>query len=106
MGGIFTPTEAAVVAAAYAMFLGVFVYKEISLKDLFQIILKTAGTTTIVMFIVSTASCYGWLLAREQVPQNAARLLFSITENPYLVPSHPDGLPDDRGLLHGNHGFP
>ena len=85
MGGIFTPTEAAVVAAAYALILGMFVYREISWKELNQVILKTAATTTIVLFIVSTASVYGWLLAREQVPQAAARLLFSISTDPYLI---------------------
>ena len=85
MGGIFTPTEAAVVAAAYALILGMFIYREISWKELNQVILKTAATTTIVLFIVSTASVYGWLLAREQVPQAAARLLFSISTDPYLI---------------------
>ena len=85
MGGIFTPTEAAVVAAAYALVLGMFIYREISWKDLTQIFLKTATTTTIVLLIVSTASVYGWLLAREQVPQAAAKLLFSISTDPYLI---------------------
>ena len=42
-------------------------------------------TTSIVLFIISTASIYGWLLAREQVPQNLARLLFSITTEPHWV---------------------
>ena len=85
MLGIFTPTEAAVVASAYALFLGVVVYREIKLADLPRIFLQTALTTTIVIFIVSTASVYGWLLAREQVPQNVAHLLFSITTNPHLI---------------------
>jgi tripartite ATP-independent transporter DctM subunit len=85
MLGIFTPTEAAVVASAYALFLGVVVYREIKIADLPRIFLQTALTTTIVIFIVSTASVYGWLLAREQVPQNVALLLFSITTNPHLI---------------------
>jgi len=85
MGGIFTPTEAAVAASAYALFLGVFIYREIKLSDLQRIILNTVITTAIVLFIISTASIYGWLLAREQVPQSVAKMLFSITTNPQLV---------------------
>lgn len=85
MGGIFTPTEAAVVASAYALLLGVVVYREIQLSELPGIILNTAVTTAIVLFIISAASIYGWLLAREQVPQTVAKLLFSITTNPHLV---------------------
>ena len=85
MGGIFTPTEAAVVASAYALLLGVVVYREIKLSEFPKIILDTAVTTAIVLFIISTASIYGWLLAREQVPQTVAKLLFSITTNPHLV---------------------
>lgn len=85
MGGIFTPTEAAVVASAYALFLGLVVYREIKWSELPGIILNTAVTTAIVLFIISAASIYGWLLAREQVPQTVAKLLFSITTNPHLV---------------------
>jgi tripartite ATP-independent transporter DctM subunit len=85
MGGIFTPTEAAVAASAYALFLGVVIYREINLADLPGIILGTAVTTAIVLFIISTAAVYGWLLAREQVPQHVAQMLFSITTNPQLI---------------------
>ena len=85
MGGIFTPTEAAVVASAYALFLGVVVYREIKISKLPEILLTTAVTTAIVLFIISAASIYGWLLAREQVPQTVAKMLFSITTNPHLV---------------------
>jgi tripartite ATP-independent transporter DctM subunit len=85
MGGIFTPTEAAVIASAYALFLGVVIYREIKWSELPGIILNTAITTAIVLFIISAASIYGWLLAREQVPQTVAKLLFSITTNPHLI---------------------
>ena len=85
MGGIFTPTEAAVVASAYALLLGIVVYREIKLSELPKIIMNTVVTTAIVLFIISAASIYGWLLAREQVPQTVAKMLFSITTNPHLV---------------------
>lgn len=83
--GIFTPTEAAIVAAAYSFVLGFFVYREIRLADVTQILLKTALTTTVVLFIISTSSIYGWLLCNEQVPQTVAKTLFAITENRQLI---------------------
>lgn len=83
--GIFSPTEAAIIASFYALILGVFVYKEIKLKDLAVIILETVKTTSMVVFIISAASIYGWLLGREQVPQGVARLLFAISENPHVI---------------------
>jgi len=83
--GIFTPTEAAIVAAAYSFFLGFIVYREIHLADIPKILLKTALTTTVVLFIISTSSIYGWLLCNEQVPQTVARTLFTITSNPQLI---------------------
>jgi len=85
LGGIFSPTEAAVVASAYALLLGAFVYREIGVRDLFQILLGTVKTTSIVLFIISMAAIYGWLLAREQVPQTVARLMFSLSTDPNLV---------------------
>ena len=83
--GVFSPTEAAIVASFYALVLGMLVYKEIRLKDLAKIILDTVRTTSMVVFIISAASIYGWLLGREQVPQGVARLLFAISENPHVI---------------------
>jgi tripartite ATP-independent transporter DctM subunit len=85
MFGIFTVTEAAIVASAYSLFLSMIVYRQIKLRDLYQIILETILTTTIVSFIISTASVYGWILTRERVPQNIAIALFSLTDNPTLI---------------------
>ena len=83
--GVFTPTEAAIVAAAYSFVLGFLVYREIRLADIPKILLKTALTTTVVLFIISTSSIYGWLLCNEQVPQTVAKTLFTITENTQLI---------------------
>jgi len=83
--GVFTPTEAAIVASAYSFVLGFLVYREIRLADMPKILLKTALTTTVVLFIISTSSIYGWLLCNEQVPQTVAKTLFTITENPQLI---------------------
>ena len=83
--GVFTPTEAAIVASAYSFVLGFLVYREIRLADIPKILLKTALTTTVVLFIISTSSIYGWLLCNEQVPQTVAKTLFTITENKQLI---------------------
>jgi tripartite ATP-independent transporter DctM subunit len=85
MFGIFSPTEAAIVASVYAMVLGFFIYKEIKIKDLYRVIVETIRTTSMVIYIIAAAAIYGFLLGREQVPQDVARLLFTISKNPYVV---------------------
>ena len=85
VAGVFSPTESAIVASAYALFLGMFVYRELTIRDLMQVIYDTVKTTSMVVFIIAAASIYGWLLGREQVPQSVARLLFAISENPHIV---------------------
>ena len=85
VSGIFTPTEAAIIASAYSFVIGAFIYKEISVKDLIDTIFESAKTTGLVMAIFSVANVYGWLLAREQVPQTVASLLFSLSNNPYVL---------------------
>jgi tripartite ATP-independent transporter DctM subunit len=85
LGGFFSPTEAAMIASTYALILGLFVYREIKLKDLYHVILETIKTTSMVIYIISAAAIYGFLLGREQVPQDIARLLFTISRNPYVI---------------------
>ena len=85
LGGIFSPTEAAMAASAWAIFLGMVVYKEIGIRDLLPIVMNTVKTTSIVAFIISAACIFGWLLGREQVPQSAAQLLFSISRDPNVI---------------------
>ncbi|OGV99820.1 MAG: ABC transporter permease [Nitrospinae bacterium RIFCSPLOWO2_02_FULL_39_110] len=83
--GIFTPTEAAVVASIYALLLGGVIYREINLKDLNKIFINTVETTAIVMFLVMTASLFGWIMTMEQIPQELAEFLLSITLNKFLL---------------------
>lgn len=83
--GIFTPTEAAVVAAAYSLILGVFVYHEIRLKDLPKVILSTIETNGVVLALVMTASLFGWVLTVSQVPQQMSEFLVSFTSSRILV---------------------
>ncbi|WP_406678376.1 TRAP transporter large permease [Moorella sp. ACPs] len=85
LGGIFTPTEAASVAALYAFVLGVFVYKEIDMQSLLSIIRETVSHTIRVMFIIGAAAFFGWVLTYQGVPDLITQKLMSLTENKYLI---------------------
>ncbi len=84
-GGIFTPTEAAIVACDYGLLVGIFVYKEIKLKDVFGIFRTTVLTSGTVMILVGCATAFGRLLAMEQVPTNVANFILGISDNKYVV---------------------
>ncbi|MEL6205750.1 MAG: TRAP transporter large permease [Pseudomonadota bacterium] len=81
-GGIFTATEAAVVAVAYALFLSVVVYGELTLRDLPRIFASAAVTSSVVMIIVAFAAMFGFALHLLRAPQQLGQLLTTITENP------------------------
>jgi len=83
LGGVFTPTEAAAAAVMYVMLLGL-CYRSLSLHGLYDVLLRTARTTGSIMLIVSAASLFGWVIAREQGPQMLADMLLHITDNPYV----------------------
>jgi tripartite ATP-independent transporter DctM subunit len=85
MIGVFTPTEAAFIAASYALVLGVFVYREISWRDLPRIFLDTVETNAVVLMLVMTASLMGWVLTRAQVPQQLGTLILGTTRNPLII---------------------
>ena len=80
--GVFSPTEAAIVASLYALILGCLVYREIGPRDLWEVFLQSARTTAAICFIVATASAFAWILASIQVPQKAAAYLIEITRDP------------------------
>ena len=83
--GIFTPTEAAVVASLYALLLGVLGYREVTIRKFYNVCVETLRTTATVMFIIAMASVFAWVMAREQVPQTAGAYLLTITTNKYVV---------------------
>jgi len=85
ISGIFTPTEAAAVASLYAFILGFIIYREISLADLWKIVQKTARDTAIIIFIVSCASLYGWVLIRSRIPIILMEQITSISTNPLII---------------------
>jgi C4-dicarboxylate transporter DctM subunit len=84
LGGIFTPTEAAVVTTVYAFFLGLW-YRELRLSELPRVLTNALVTTAIVLFIVAASSLMGWLLAIEQVPQALMNGFLGISQNPWVV---------------------
>jgi len=83
--GIFTPTEAAVVAVFYTLLLGVLVYRRLGTRDLLRMFRETVDMTAVVVFVMTTASLFSWIMAREQVPQRFAEFVTSVTATPAAV---------------------
>jgi len=85
LAGIFTPTEAAAVASVYALAIGMFLYREITLADLPRILWETVRNSVQVMFIISAASIFGWLLIQQQIPTTMVEGLMALTSQRWLV---------------------
>jgi C4-dicarboxylate transporter DctM subunit len=85
LGGIFTPTEAAVVASIYALLLGLFVYREIGIKDLPDILWETIVQSVKVLFIISAAGFLGWLLIHQRIPQQVISGLTALSSTKWLL---------------------
>jgi tripartite ATP-independent transporter DctM subunit len=83
--GVFTPTEAAVVAAVYAFCVGMFIYRELKLGDLYGVLLQAAKTSSIVLFLVSAALVTSWLITRANIPAEITSLLTPIIDSPKLL---------------------
>lgn len=80
-GGIFTPTEAAVVAVVYGLIVGVFIYREIKLSDLVEIFSSSVVVSAVIMFIIAGASVFGYYLTRARIPRELTELMLGVTEN-------------------------
>jgi tripartite ATP-independent transporter DctM subunit len=85
LGGIFSATEASAVAVAYALILGVIIYREVKIQELPRILLKSAKTTSVVMILVGASQAMGWVLAYEQIPQTVSSALLAISENKLII---------------------
>ncbi|MFT5126377.1 MAG: C4-dicarboxylate transporter DctM subunit [Candidatus Omnitrophota bacterium] len=85
LGGVFTPTEASIVASLYALIVGMFVYKTLSFRQLPKILSDTVVSTAALMTLVGMANVFAWILASENIPQLLADRILSITDNPLLV---------------------
>lgn len=84
-GGICTPTEAAVVAVLYSLVVGIFVYREIKIKEIISIFLGAAKGTAKIMYIVATASLFAWVISYARVPQLVLNSLLGISTNPNVL---------------------
>ncbi len=85
LSGVFTPTEASVIAVAYALILSVFVYRQVKIRELPEILLGSAITTAIVMLLVGTSMAASWVLSYENIPQKISEAMISLTDNKYII---------------------
>jgi len=83
--GVFTPTEAAVVAAVFAMFVAGVIYRELSWSQLYQTFEAAAKTTAVVMFLVAAAMVSAWLITVAQLPAQVVQLLSPLLDSPTLL---------------------
>ena len=83
--GIVTPTEAAVVAAVYAWFVGTFVYRELKFRDLYEVFLKSGKTTAVVMFLVAAAMVSAWLITAADIPGEVTALIEPLIDQPRML---------------------
>ena len=84
VGGIFTPTEAAGVATVYALILGLFVYRDFSLRELPELIVQTVATTGVVLALVMTAAGLAWCLSISRIPQIVGPMIVDLVGNPLV----------------------
>ncbi len=80
--GLFTPTEAAVVACAYAFLVGMFVYRELQWRDVYPLLVIAAKTTAVVVFLIASALVSAWLITTSSVPQQIASMLTPFMDSP------------------------
>ena len=85
IGGIFTPTEASIVAVIYALLIGVFVYKKLKFKHVQVIVLESMKTSASLMVLIGFANLFGWILITEQLPQVISSEILSFSDNKYMV---------------------
>ena len=85
VSGWFTPTEAGVIAVAYSLILSVVIYREISLAELPEILVKSAETTAIVMLLIGASAAMSWMLSFENIPQYLSAAMITLSDNPILI---------------------
>jgi len=83
--GVFTPTEAAVIAAAYAMFVGLVVYRELRVAQLYAVFISAAKTTSVVLFLVASALVTSWLITRANIPAEVGDIIQPLIDRPQLL---------------------
>ena len=84
-GGVFTPSEAAAVASVYSLFVGIFIYKEIKMKEFVYTLVSTVKTTGIIMLIVSCAGVFSYVLQHQGIAAALAKQAMTLTSNKYVM---------------------
>lgn len=85
LGGIFTATEAGVIAVLYSLLLSVGIYKEVKVKELKNILLKSAETTAVVMLLIAASSAMSWILSYTNIPQDLSTAMLGLSDNPIII---------------------
>ncbi|MFC1569690.1 TRAP transporter large permease [bacterium] len=85
IAGFFTATEASAVAVLYSLMLSVVIYREVKIKELPEILLKTVETTAIVMLLIGTSKAMSWILSYENIPQNITAALIGFSNSKYVI---------------------
>ena len=85
LSGAFTPTEAAIAACFWALVLGLFVYRTLTLKRFLRVSFDTIETTAVVLFVVAAASIFAWILTSNRVPEHFAALILSVSDTPWVI---------------------
>lgn len=83
--GVFTATEASAVAVIYALFLGMIVFREMKVKDIWPTVQKSVRTTAVILCLVATATAFGYMMTVLMIPHKVTVFFLSITHNPILL---------------------
>ena len=83
-GGIFTPTEASAIAVVYALIVGMLIYREIGLKDLFPVLRRSVISSAVIMFIIANAGLFAFLITRAGVPEAIGHWLEQVLQSPAM----------------------
>ncbi|WP_422485387.1 TRAP transporter large permease [Gudongella sp. DL1XJH-153] len=84
-GGIFTPTESAVVAVVYALLVGIFIFKELKVNEIMIVFKNSAITSSRIMFIIANATLFSWVMTYQRIPQMIMENMLSMTDNTFLL---------------------
>ncbi|SNY93466.1 TRAP transporter, DctM subunit [Cohaesibacter sp. ES.047] len=85
VSGYFGPTEVAGMTVAYAVLIGIFIYRTLTLRKMLDCLVETVEATANILLIVAAAALFAWVLTLDQVPMKASALLLSITDSPFLL---------------------
>lgn len=85
IGGVFTPTEASIIAVLYAVLIGRFIYKKLNFKNLLVIVLDSMKTSASLMVLIGFANLFGWILITERLPQWISGEILAFSQNKYVV---------------------